>query len=47
MKKILAVLCLLFIFGGTFENNVSANGFDQIPPVLLKSSIDQFSHLEL
>ena len=46
MKKILATLCLLVILGGAFESNVSANGFDKIPPVMMKSTVDQFSHLE-
>ncbi len=48
MKKILATLCLLVILGGAFETNVSANGFDKLPPVMMKSfsaPTDQINHL--
>ena len=45
MKKLLATLCLLIICGGAFESNVSANGFDKLPPVMMKSTIDQINHL--
>lgn len=48
MKKILASLCLLVILGGAFESEASANRFDQIPPVMMKSfsaPVDQINHL--
>jgi len=47
MKKLLAILCLLIIFGGAFESNVSANGFDKLPPIMMKSfsaPTDQINH---
>lgn len=45
MKKILASLCLIIILsGGAVGSNVSANGFDKIPPVMMKSSVDQINH---
>lgn len=48
MKKILAIMCLVFVFGGAFQSNVSANGFDQLPPIKMKSfsaPTDQINHL--
>jgi len=48
MKKILASLCLIIILSaGAVESNVSANGFDKIPPVMMKSfsaPTDQINH---
>ena len=46
MKKTLAILCLLVVLSGSFNMSASASRYDQLPPVLMKSSIDQFNHLD-
>ena len=48
MKKILSILLLLVVLGGSFESKVLA-GPDEVPPVMRMFSmmpIDQINHLK-
>ena len=46
MRKVLAALCLIVILGGSFDLNASASRYDSLPPVFMKSTVDQFSLLD-